>query len=107
MTKEVWAHYDPDMRPECQYFVYMASKPSGTLYVGMMNNIGRRAYEHRQALIDGFTETYEVKTLVHFESFPTAMDAIHREKRVKKWPRAYKIISSWRTIRDGMTSMRH
>ena len=79
------------MRQERQYFVYiMARKPYGTLYVGVTNNIGRRAYEHREGLIDGFTKTYGVKTLVYFEVFPTAMDAIRREKRIKKWPRAYK-----------------
>lgn len=80
------------MWQERQYFVYiMASKPYGTLYVGVTNSIGRRAYEHREGLIDGFTKTYGVKTLVYFEIFPTAMDAIRREKQTKKWPRAYKI----------------
>jgi putative endonuclease len=80
------------MRHERQFFVYiMASKPHGTLYVGVTNDIGRRVYEHREGLIDGFTKTYGVKTLVYFETHPTAADAIHGEKRIKKWPRAYKI----------------
>ncbi len=80
------------MRRERQFFVYiMASKPYGTLYVGVTNDIARRAYEHREGLIDGFTKTYSVKTLVYFEVFGTAPDAIHREKRMKKWPRANKI----------------
>ena len=80
------------MRPERQFFVYiLASKPYGTIYVGMTNDIARRVHEHREALVDGFTKKYGIKTLVYFEVFPTAMDAIHREKRIKKWPRAYKI----------------
>jgi|SRR6185295_13197511 len=80
------------MHEDRRYFVYiMASKPYGTLYVGVTNNVARRAYEHREGLIDGFTKTYGVKTLVYFEVFPTALSAIHREKRIKKWPRAHKI----------------
>src|SRR5258705_7707421 len=77
---------------ERRYFVYiMASKPYGTLYVGVTNNVFRRAYEPREGLVDGFTKKFRVKTLVYFEVFPTALSAIHREKRMKKWPRAYKI----------------
>ena len=69
----------------------MASKPYGTLYVGVTNNLINRAHQHREGLIDGFTKKYGVKALVYFEVFPTALSAIHREKRMKKWPRALKI----------------
>ena len=80
------------MRQERVYFVYiLASKPYGTLYVGVTNDLLRRVYEHREGLIDGFSKRYGVKTLVYFESFTTAADAIHREKRIKKWPRQYKV----------------
>ena len=74
------------------YYVYiLASKPNGTLYTGVTNNISRRVYEHREGLADGFTKRYGVKQLVYYETFPAAEIAIHREKRIKKYPRAWKI----------------
>ena len=80
------------MRRQRRYYVYiMASGSHGTLYVGVTNDIGRRAYEHREGLIEGFTKKYGVKRLVYFEEFPTALDAIRREKRIKKYFRAWKI----------------
>jgi len=80
------------MRRQRRYYVYiMASGPHGTLYVGVTSDIGRRAYEHREGLIEGFTKKYGVKRLVYFEEFPTAIDAIRREKRIKKYFRAWKI----------------
>ena len=79
-------------RRERVYFVYiLASGPNGTLYTGVTNNLSRRVYEHREGLVEGFTKKYGVKRLVYFERFPTAPDAIHREKRIKKYPRAWKI----------------
>ena len=66
-------------------------QPYGTLYVGVTNDVLRRTYQHREGVNDGFTQRYGVKKLVYFEVFPTAADAIHREKRMKKWPRQYKI----------------
>ena len=80
------------MRPKRTYYVYiLASKRNGTLYTGMTNDLNRRVYEHRQGLIEGFTKKYAVKHLVYLEEIPTAADAIHREKRIKKYPRAWKI----------------
>ncbi|HEY4078373.1 MAG TPA: GIY-YIG nuclease family protein [Rhizomicrobium sp.] len=52
----------------------------------MTNNLSRRVYEHREGLVDGFTKRYGVKRLVYFEAFPTARDAIQREKRIKNIP---------------------
>src|ERR1041385_1626622 len=69
----------------------LASKPWGTLYVGMSGNLESRIFQHRHGLIDGFTKKYGVKTLVYFEEHETAASAIHREKRLKKWPRAWKV----------------
>ena len=63
----------------------------GTLYIGITNDLLRRAFEHRQGLIEGFTKKYGVRRLVYFEEWATAPDAIHREKRLKKWPRVWKI----------------
>ncbi|MBV9549223.1 MAG: GIY-YIG nuclease family protein [Alphaproteobacteria bacterium] len=80
------------MRPERIYYVYiLASAPNGTLYIGMTSNLARRIYEHREGLVEGFTKLYGVKALVHYELFPTAADAIRRETRLKKYPRAWKV----------------
>ena len=74
------------------YYVYiMASRRNGTIYVGMTNDIGRRAWEHREGLLPGFTKTYGVKMLVYYEAFSDVHDVIHREKRLKKWKRQWKI----------------
>ena len=69
----------------------MASKPYGTLYIGVTSNLAGRAYEHKQDLREGFTKKYGVHTLVWFEEFGEVNDAIAREKRIKKWRRAWKI----------------
>jgi putative endonuclease len=69
----------------------MASKPHGTLYVGVTSDLAGRAYEHREALLKGFTRKYGVHLLVWFEEFGYIHDAILREKQIKKWLRAWKI----------------
>ena len=74
------------------YYVYiMASRKNGTLYIGVTNDIARRAYEHREGLVAGFTKQYGVKLLVHIEPFDDIRTAIQREKNLKKWPQAGKI----------------
>ena len=74
------------------YFVYiMASGLRGTLYIGVTNDLVRRAYEHREGLINGFSKRYGVKSLVHFELFDDVEAAIRREKRLKHWNRQWKI----------------
>ena len=74
------------------YWVYiLASKPGGTLYVGVTNNLVRRVYEHREGLADGFTKRHRIKTLVYFESDDTVAAALQREKNIKHWSREWKI----------------
>ena len=74
------------------YYVYiMASRPKGTLYVGVTNDLVRRAYEHRNGLVEGFTERYGVKRLVWFEVHDSIRAAIQREKTMKHWPRRWKV----------------
>jgi putative endonuclease len=74
------------------FYVYiMTNRPNGTLYVGVTNNIGRRAWEHREGPQDGFTRKYSLKRLVHMEEFASISDAIYREKRLKHWNRAWKV----------------
>jgi putative endonuclease len=74
------------------YYVYiLASQRNGTLYIGVTNDIVRRAFEHREGLVPGFTKKYRIKTLVYFETFEDIGFAIEREKRLKKWNRAWKL----------------
>jgi putative endonuclease len=74
------------------YYVYiLASRRNGTLYIGVTNDLIRRAWEHREGMIEGFTKKYGVKMLVHFEPFEEIDSAIHREKRLKKWNRSWKL----------------
>jgi putative endonuclease len=74
------------------YWVYMlASRPRGTLYVGVTNDLVRRIYEHREGVVEGFTQEYGVKMLVYYEQHATAIAAIQREKNIKHWPRKWKI----------------
>ena len=73
-------------------FVYiMASKPMGTLYVGVTNDVVRRAWEHREGVLPGFTKRYRIARLVYFKEFPDVRDAIQREKNLKHWSRAWKV----------------
>jgi putative endonuclease len=74
------------------YYVYLlASKPHGTLYVGVTSDLARRIFVHKQKLIPGFTERYSVDRLVWFEGHDTVEEAIRREKRIKEWKRDWKI----------------
>ena len=77
---------------ERTYWVYiLASRRNGTLYVGLTNNLARRAWEHREGVVAGFTKQYGVKLLVYYESYPDVRDAIQREKNIKHWPRRWKL----------------
>ena len=68
-----------------KFYVYiLASRPWGTLYIGVTNDLLRHVFQHKEGRIKGFTKTYGVKTLVYFEEWATAPEAIHREKRLKK-----------------------
>lgn len=74
------------------YYVYiLASKRNGTLYIGITNNLERRIFEHKNKLIEGFTKKYDVTQLVYFEEHTDVREAIIREKRLKKWNRAWKL----------------
>ncbi|HEW79693.1 MAG TPA: GIY-YIG nuclease family protein [Phycisphaerales bacterium] len=68
----------------------MASK-SGTLYVGVTNNIERRVYEHKNHLIPGFTDKYNIDSLLYVETITDPISAIEREKQIKRWRREKKV----------------
>ena len=77
---------------EKQYFVYiLASKKYGTLYTGITSNLVHRLYQHREGLAEGFTKKYNVHHLVYYEIHSDVLEAITREKRIKKWRRQWKI----------------
>jgi len=95
------------------YFVYiMANRKHGTIYVGVTNDIVRRAYEHREGLVPGFSKTHGCKTLVWYETFGDIDLAISREKRVKKWLRPWKdrliaeLNPDWRDLWWDITGQR-
>jgi len=74
------------------YCVYiMASKRKGTLYVGMSSDLAKRVYEHKNNLVKGFTQKYNIHLLVYFECTDSFEGAITREKQLKKWNRKWKI----------------
>lgn len=73
------------------YYVYIMSNVSRTLYVGVTNDLLRRVYEHKQKLSHGFTRKYNLTLLVYFEATPDILAAIAREKQIKGWLRAKKV----------------
>ena len=74
------------------YYVYiLASRKSGTLYIGVTNDLVRRVYEHKKGLVGGFTKKYKVHKLVFFEEADDVNGAIIREKQMKKWNRNWKV----------------
>jgi len=93
------------------YYAYiLASKRNGTLYIGVTNDLVRRAYEHREGLVDGFTKDNGVKRLVWFEEHTSVQNAIQREKNLKHWVRQWKIEliekdnPEWRDLYDDIVS---
>ncbi|MBM3538752.1 MAG: GIY-YIG nuclease family protein [Alphaproteobacteria bacterium] len=93
------------------YYVYiLASKPNGTLYVGVTKDLVRRAWEHRTGAVEGFTRKHRVHTLVYFEVLEDVRSAIEREKKLKRWRRDWKVAliigtnPEWRDLYDEIAS---
>ena len=74
-----------------RWVYFMTNHRDGVLYVGVTGNLSRRAYEHREGLVDGFTKRHGLKLLVYAERFEDIRFAIQREKTIKHWPRAWKV----------------
>jgi putative endonuclease len=72
------------------YYVYIAASASKTIYVGVTNNLIRRIWEHKQKLVPGFTEKYNINRLVYFETTSDVLSAIAREKQIKAYRREKK-----------------
>ena len=73
----------------CVYI--MASGKNGTIYVGVTSDLAKRAWEHREGVVPGFTKKYGCKLLVWFEAFEDIQQARHRELQMKEWKRAWKV----------------
>ena len=69
----------------------LASRRNGTLYIGVTSDLVQRVWQHRNNVVDGFTKRYGVHMLVWFELHEDMVSAITREKRLKKWNRAWKL----------------
>ncbi|PZP87036.1 MAG: GIY-YIG nuclease [Azospirillum brasilense] len=76
---------------ECIATYILASRRHGTLYVGVTSNLVQRIYQHREHLLPGFTHTHDVTMLVYYEIHEEMAQAIHREKRLKKYKRQQKM----------------
>ena len=98
--------------PGKTYWVYLLTNRSGTLYVGITNDLERRLGEHAenaQTRRDSFAGRYDLDRLVYVEPYPEAADAIAREKQSKGWRRAKKVAlidasnPAWRDLRAAWT----
>lgn len=74
-----------------EYYIYIMSNRSSTLYIGVTNDLLRRIYEHKEKFVEGFTKRYSINRLVYYESSENVDSAIAREKQLKGWKRVRKI----------------
>lgn len=77
--------------PKTGYVYILASRPHGAIYIGVTSDLPKRIYEHKDGLIDGFSKRYRTDDLVYFEAYDDISEAILRERRMKKWLRAWKV----------------
>jgi putative endonuclease len=96
---------------EKNYYVYiLANKRNGTLYTGITSNLIKRVWEHKEKIVDGFTKKYNIDKLVYFEQYQDPANAISREKRIKKYPRKWKLNliekenPHWKDLYKGLVS---
>jgi putative endonuclease len=75
---------------EYQFWVYIMASKSGTLYVGMTNDICLRVEQHKSDEFEGFASKYGCDRLVYYEQFQNVLHAIAREKQLKGWRRSKK-----------------
>jgi putative endonuclease len=90
-----------------QYYVYIMTNNSRTLYTGVTDNLIRRVHEHKNKLVEGFTKKYNITKLVHYEITRDVQAAIRREKQIKGWLRRKKIAlieagnPEWKDLSEG------
>ena len=91
---------------EKQYYVYILTNKSNTLYTGITNDLYRRLYEHKNKLVEGFTKKYNITKLVYYDITEDIESAIRREKQLKNWHRDWKVKqitrfnSQWRDLTE-------
>ncbi|OGK09911.1 hypothetical protein A2767_01815 [Candidatus Roizmanbacteria bacterium RIFCSPHIGHO2_01_FULL_35_10] len=74
------------------YYIYMLSNVKRTVfYIGITSNLKRRVYEHKNGLVEGFSNKYKLKYIIYFEEYKEVREAINREKQLKNWRRIWKI----------------
>ncbi len=88
----------------------LASRPNGTLYVGVTSDLRARVWQHKSDAVEGFTKKYRIHTLVYYELHGQMKEAIVREKRLKKWNRGWKVSliearnPEWKDLWDEFSS---
>ena len=93
-----------------QYYVYILTNRSGTLYTGVTSGLERRMYEHKRKLAEGFTKRYNIDMLVYYEVTDDISGALTREKQIKDWRRSKRVAliestnPQWRDMSDGWFS---
>jgi len=92
---------------EKRFWIYIITdKPYGTLYTGVTNDLARRVWEHKEGYYKGVSSRYRLRLLVYYEEYPTVMEAIDREKKIKKWKRDWKkqliekLNPTWRDLHE-------
>jgi len=89
------------------YWVYIMSSRSRTVYTGVTNDLERRVYEHKHGLVPGVTSKYRITRLVYFEQTSSIRSAIEREKQIKGWRRSKKVAliesanPTWEDLSEG------
>jgi len=90
----------------CVYI--LASQRNGTLYTGVTSDLIKRVWEHKNSLVEGFTQKHSVHQLVYFEFHDDLISAITREKQLKKWNRDWKLRlieeqnPDWKDLYEGL-----
>jgi len=90
-----------------QYYVYIMTNRSATLYTGVTGDLQRRVWEHKTHSVEGFTDRYNVTQLVYYEVTRNVKAALAREKQIKGWLRARKVAliestnPGWQDLSDG------
>jgi putative endonuclease len=90
-----------------QYYVYIVTNRSGTLYIGVTSNLVARVHQHKTKCIEGFTKKYNLTQLVYYEAGTDVREAIAREKQLKGWRRSKKLAlidslnPKWNDLSDG------
>ena len=96
------------MREKQGYVYILASRKNGCLYIGVTSDLVKRVWQHKNELVDGFSQQYQTHQLVWYEIHPNIESAIQREKQLKKWKRKWKVEliekenSEWNDLYKGL-----